>query len=260
MLRSWASALSSTGTSPAGEVVQSLIGVVPSISTRMPTLPPARASVPRPGARDKAIISAMPTLERVALGFRAHSGWAALVALGGPPTAPVVAARARLPLCDGSFPRQPYHAAENLPAAKARALVGRSLETAHASRARPLASAVRDRRAAGQDVAGAGLLLGAGRPLPGELPAILGSHPLIHTAEGEMYREALRSACEHAGVAVVGLREREIEASSRRALKLAPDALRARVAALGKPLGPPWTQDQKLASLAAWLVLTGAKN
>ena len=202
----------------------------------------------------------MPTLERVALGFRAHSGWAALVALVGPPTAPVVAARARLALCDGSFPRQPYHAAENLPAAKARALVQRSLETAHRLAREAVASAVSDRRAVGQDVAGAGLLLGAGRPLPGELPAILGSHPLIHTAEGEMYRGVLRAACEHAGVAVVGLREREIEARAAELLKLAPEALRARVAALGKPLGPPWTQDQKLASLAAWLVLTGAQN
>jgi hypothetical protein len=40
-------------------------------------------------------------------------------------------------------------------------------------------------------------------------------------------------------------------------LKLAPDAITARLAALGKPLGPPWTQDEKLASLAAWLVLRG---
>ena len=43
-------------------------------------------------------------------------------------------------------------------------------------------------------------------------------------------------------------------------LKLAPDALRARIAGLGKPLGPPWGQDEKLAALAAWLVLTPAKN
>ena len=39
MLRSCASALSSTGTSPWGDVVQSLIGVWPSISTRMTLLP-----------------------------------------------------------------------------------------------------------------------------------------------------------------------------------------------------------------------------
>jgi hypothetical protein len=202
----------------------------------------------------------MPKVERVALGLRAHSGWAVLVALGGPVSAPVVVDRRRLSLCDDSFPRQPYHAAETLPPAKALTLVTRSLEAAHSLAYEALASAVRDRLAAGQEVAGAGLLVGSGRPLPRELPAILRSHPLIHTAEGEMYREAVRLGCERVRVAVVGWREREIEATASERLKLAPDAVRLRIAALGKPLGPPWSQDEKLAALAAWLVLTGAKN
>jgi hypothetical protein len=202
----------------------------------------------------------MPTREEVALGLRAHSGWAVLMALGGPPSAPVVVDRRRLSLCDGSFPRQPYHAAEELAAAKAAALVSRSLETAHRLAREAVAAAVKDREAAGHSIAGAGLLLGSGRPLPTGLQSILGSHPLIHTAEGEMYREALRAACEHGRLAVVGLREREIEATAAKALGLTPDVLRARLAALGKPLGPPWSQDQKLASLAAWLVLTRARN
>jgi len=34
--------------------------------------------------------------------------------------------------------------------------------------------------------------------------------------------------------------------------------LERRVADLGKPLGPPWSQDQKCAALAAWLALSGA--
>ena len=202
----------------------------------------------------------MATVEPVALGLRAHSGWAVLVALRGPSSSLVVVDRRRLVLCDDSFPRQPYHTAETLPAAKALTLVTRSLETAHSLAREALASAVRDLRAAGQEVAGAGLLVGSGRPLPRELPALLRSHPLIHTAEGEMYREALRLGCERASVAVVGFREREIESTASERLKLTPDALRLRVAALGKPLGPPWSQDEKLAALAAWLVLTGAKN
>jgi hypothetical protein len=183
-----------------------------------------------------------------------------LVALGGSAAAPIVVDRRRLTLCDGSFPRQPYHAAENLSAAKAQALVERSLATAHRLAREALAAALQDRRAAGQEVAGAGLLLASGRPLPDDLSAILASHPLIHTAEGVMYREVLRTGCERAGVAVLGLREREVEATASKRLKLGADALRVRVAALGKPLGPPWSQDEKLASLAAWLVLAGAKG
>ena len=201
----------------------------------------------------------MPKPERVCLGLRAHSGWAVLVGLGGTPASPVVVERQRLALCDGSFPRQPYHAAENLPPARAQALVSRSLDTANRLAREALSRAVNGLTASGREIAGAGLLLGSGRPLPAELAAILGAHPLIHTAEGEMYREALRLGCERASVPVVGFRERDILASAGARFALAPELLRTRVAALGKPLGPPWTQDHKLASLAAWLVLRGAR-
>jgi hypothetical protein len=197
----------------------------------------------------------VPKLERVALGLRAHSGWAVLVALGGSSAAPVVVERRRLSLCDDSFPRQPYHAAEELPPAKAQALVGRSLDTAHRLAREAMATAVKDLRSAGREAARAGLLLGSGRALPAELAAILAAHPLIHTAEGVMYREALRAGCECASIPVVGFRERDIVATAGERLALSPEALRVRVAALGKPLGPPWSQDEKLAALAAWLVL-----
>ena len=203
-------------------------------------------------------MAAMPRPLRIALGLRAHSGWAALVALAGPASDPEVVDRRRLALCDSSFPRQPYHAAEGLPPAKAEALVARSLETAARLAREELDKVLRDRRGDGHEVVGAGLLLGSARPLPKELAAVLAAHPLIHTAEGEMYREALRAACESAEIAVVGLRERDILASAGPRLRLAPEAIQARLAALGKPLGPPWTQDQKLATLAAWLVLRGS--
>jgi hypothetical protein len=204
-------------------------------------------------------MAGMPRSVRIALGLRAHSGWAALVALAGPASSPLVVDRRRLALCDDSFPRQPYHAAEELQPAKAEALVTQSRETAARLARVALGAALRERRGDGQEVVGAGLLLGSARPLPKQLAAILAAHPVIHTAEGEMYREALRVACERAGIAVLGLREREIEEGAARRLELAPAALRVRLVALGKPLGPPWTQDQKLATLAAWLVLHGGK-
>jgi hypothetical protein len=156
----------------------------------------------------------MARAERVALGLRAHSGWAVLVALSGPVSEPHVVDRRRLELCDDSFPHQPYHAAAEL----ARAAV---------------LAAVERRREDGQHVAGAGLLLSSSRPLPGELARVRASHALIHGAEGEMYRDVLRDGCM---------------------------AVQSRLAALGKPLGPPWTQDEKLASLAAWLVLRGGAS
>jgi hypothetical protein len=199
----------------------------------------------------------MPSGEPIAFGLRAHSGWAVLVAVSGSPTTAVVLDRRRLSLCDGSFPRQPYHAAEELPAAKAAALVERSLDTADRLARAEVNAAAKALAGGGRHVAAAGLLLGSARPLPGSLPAILGSHPLIHTAEGEMYRNALRTACERAGIPVVGLRERDISETAAVRLGLDGDALRARLTALGKPLGPPWSQDEKLAALAAWLAMLG---
>jgi len=35
----------------------------------------------------------------------------------------------------------------------------------------------------------------------------------------------------------------------------AAETLRRRVNEIGRPIGPPWTQDQKLACLAGWLAL-----
>jgi hypothetical protein len=197
----------------------------------------------------------MPKGERLCLGLRAHSGWAVLVGLAGPPDAPAVVERRRLTLCDGSFPRQPYHAAENLSHAKGQALVTRSLDTANRLAREEVARAVKDLRGSRHDVVGAALLLGSGRPLPNELAAILAAHPLIHTAEGEMYREALRLACESASLPVADFRERDVVATACTRLAIAPDRLRTRLTALGKPLGPPWTMDHKLATLAAWLAL-----
>jgi hypothetical protein len=142
--------------------------------------------------------------------------------------------------------------------AKAEALVTRSLDTANRLAREALERAVKDLRSSGREAAGAALLLGSGRPLPRELAAILAAHPLIHTAEGEMYREALRLACESASLPVTGFRERDVVATAAERLAVSPDLLRTRAAALGKPLGPPWTQDHKLASLAAWVVMRKA--
>lgn len=193
----------------------------------------------------------MGRAERIALGLRTHSGWAVMIALQGPVSDPVVVDRRRLELCDQSFPRQPYHAAESLAAAKAEALVSHSLETAGRLARAAVAAALESRRSDGHHIAGAGLLLSSSRPLPKELARVLASHALIHTAEGEMYRDVLRSGCEEAGVPVSGWRERDIVTAAGPRLKLAPEAIEARLAALGKPLGPPWQAAHRLAAAAA---------
>jgi hypothetical protein len=78
----------------------------------------------------------------------------------------------------------------------------------------------------------------------------------MHTAEGELFREALRFGCEASGLAVSGIKERELFGHAAASLGVAPDEVDRRVTALGKIIGPPWTQDEKLCALAGWLVLS----
>ncbi len=191
--------------------------------------------------------------ERAALGFRAHSGWAALVAVAGPLSSPVVIIRRRVELADDSMPRQPYHAAEKLDLREATALIRHCADRASLLARQALREAVAEVNSQGFKAAAVGILASSGRTLP-SLPAILASHALIHTAEGELYRNALARARE---LPVTRIKEREILASAESVLGLPAIRLQQTISDLGKALGPPWTQDQKLAALAAWLSLAG---
>jgi hypothetical protein len=184
-------------------------------------------------------------MKGAAIGVRAHSGWAALVAVAGRPGSVQVLDRRRIVIADPKGPgaNQPYHFAEKLEFGAAE----KHLAGCRVISERLALAAVRDviRELNGYEVAGAAILLASGRPLPA-LPEILASHALIHTAEGEFFRQVVRQACEHLGIGVTGIRERELGGDS---------ALQREIAGLGKIVGPPWTQDQKMAALAAMIVL-----
>ena len=102
----------------------------------------------------------------------------------------------------------------------------------------------------------AGLLLASGRPLPG-LAKILASHALIHTADGVHFRDALTTAAKGLPLEVTAIPEREVEARTAAKAGVSAEEMRLRIVGLGKALGPPWTQDQKLAALAGLLTLAG---
>jgi hypothetical protein len=198
----------------------------------------------------------MNAAARAALGFRAHSGWTALVVIAGSPDVPVVIERRRVQIADlrirGSL--QPYHAAKEMQLAEAEAF----LDGCGAATRRMAETAVREAVAElagkGYAVAGACVLLGSGRPAT-SLAATLRSHPMIHTAEGDFFRGALKAACESCGLPVLGVREKELIRQAAATLGIATDDLHLRVAALGKNIGPPWRQDEKLCATAGWLAL-----
>jgi hypothetical protein len=195
---------------------------------------------------------------QAALGFRAHSGWAALVAVAGPAASPSAVLRRRVEL-SRSTPRQPFHAAEGLAFAAAEDLVRHATDEATALAERAVREAVAELRAADHAPGAAGLLLAAGRPLPG-LREVLASHALIHAAEGELFRDVLRRASRGCGLTLVEAVERELEERASRSLRRSPAQIRERLAEWGKALGSPWTQDEKRAALVAWLALTEASG
>ena len=191
-----------------------------------------------------------------ALGFRAHSGWAAAVAVAGTPRAPEILERRRIEIADSSISgsKQPYHAAEELPFEKAKKLLERCERGSMRLARKAVGALLEDLRARGFAVAGCGLLLASGRSLPG-LESILASHALIHTADGEHFRDALAQAGKYHRLSFRRVKERELYAQAAARFRASSEELKSRINAMGKGLGPPWTQDQKLAALVAWLAL-----
>jgi hypothetical protein len=193
---------------------------------------------------------------KAALGLRAHSGWAALVAVAGTRGSIEVVDRRRLELSASKTPgpRQPYHEAEGQKLEKARQIVTRYAEEAGRLASEGFRAVLADLKTHGHSVVGCGLLQASGRPLP-NLESILASHALIHSADGELFRDALADAAKKHRLNLVRAREKEVVAEAASRLRLEAADLQRRVAALGKTVGPPWTQDQKLATIAAWLAL-----
>jgi hypothetical protein len=94
--------------------------------------------------------------------------------------------------------------------------------------------------------------------LPAKLEDIVRVHARMHAAEGDFYRDVVADACEAAGLEVRRVVERELPALVCDLLRIDPAALKARLRTMGAALGPPWSEDYRLASLAAWLGLETA--
>jgi hypothetical protein len=184
----------------------------------------------------------------VAFGLRAHSGWAAVVAVATGNRGFVVCERRRVELVEQRWAKQPYHAAEQLAAAAARDTVTRGIDAANRIAEREMRTLIRQQQEQGHVVFACALVAGA--PMPAwSVEEILAVHFRMHKAEGALFRDALARAAETCGVRLVAIPEKQLAS--------APARLAAKLAALGKAAGSPWGRDQKDAALAAMLALTG---
>jgi hypothetical protein len=185
----------------------------------------------------------LPKAKRgVAVGLVPHTGWTWLVRVAVADEGPRVESRVRIAACD-VVDGELYHlAAERTRGQEPFLTQRRQAAVALAERALRL------------DVEGAetAVVLGKQKALP-PLPRILAAHPLIHAAEGELWRAVFTEACaarglyavrSDVGVAATALAERYGSAAVRRFL------------AEGKrSVGAPWTREPQDAALAAWYAL-----
>jgi len=191
------------------------------------------------------------TAARAALGFKLHTGWAAVVVAVRPRGHIAVLLRRRIELLppDGSVPRFVYHEAAELGPAESSKVVKRAARAAQAAARAALAGLLEELRSTHVSIDAAGLATGS-TAVPSDLSAILAAHTLIHAAEGVLFQEAVAEACESRGLNVVRVRERDLWS------KLGSD-VRKEVDSLRSLIGPPWGADQKTATATA-LVALGA--
>lgn len=196
---------------------------------------------------------------KIAFGLKAHSGWAALVAIGRPHGHLAVTDRRRIVLVEEAWQKHAYHAARKLAPEAAHDRVARAVATSRRLASRELRAAVKQQREAGHDVSMCALL--AGGPMPGwSLEEIVAVHFRMHQAEGVLFRDALARGAASCGLNLMEIPEKTLTAQAAESLGTpAPELLRI-IAALRAEAGPPWGKDQKDAALAALLALSGNRS
>ncbi len=199
--------------------------------------------------------------QQAALGFRTHSGWAVLVVVAVPIEQPVIVQRRRIEIADPEIAgsKQPYHAAEALNLTDAEALVNACTERSGHLAGAAVEAAIRDAEQNHYQVSISGILAGSDKPLPG-LDKILASHPLLHTAEGELFRNVITRACVNHSLPVVAVNQKELMSRAQNQLGMSGEGIQQHLQRMGKAIGAPWQQDEKSATLVAWIALASGSR
>ena len=195
-------------------------------------------------------------MKRAAIGVRMHSGWGVLVAVSGDADSVEVIDRRRIVVTDPKTPggNQPYHHAASLEFPEAEKYLANSAALSERLALATVKEVVKELGERNCRVVGCAVILASGRVLP-SLEKILAAHPLIHTAEGEFFRNAVRKACEGLKISVSAIRERDLDQQAKSTFGSAAIRVQRKIAGMGKLVGPPWTKDHKAAATAALLML-----
>lgn len=194
--------------------------------------------------------------QTAAIGFSAHSGWAAMVVLGGTAAAPSLLARARVQLIDEQDPesKQPYHAVEFLCVEEATGRLDGYMAVATRLAQECIHAQSEQLQGRGIVLRSVGIVDSSSRKQV-SLPAILASHALIHASDGDHFRNALHVAAEHCRVPVCRVPAKTLEAHADKCLRPPLNRILETIDKLALGQGPPWGADQKKAALLAWTLL-----
>jgi hypothetical protein len=194
-----------------------------------------------------------------AIGFSLHSGWAVAVAVGGERGRPTVVLRRQVELIESELPRQVFHAAQGLTAREAEQLVRQVERSARECAERATESLAEELAAAGHRAV-AVALCSEPRDVPTDVRAIVANHTLIHSAEGELYREAVEAAAAWLGLPVLQVEAKRVPGEVADRLGVGADRQKALLDDLGRALGPPWRADHKQATLLAAVALADLRS
>jgi hypothetical protein len=198
-------------------------------------------------------------MQPAAFGVQMHSGWGVLVAVSLDPLE--LLARRRIVTADPKIPGaiQPYHFAAQLEQAQQENHLSHCAASSCSLAASAIGEVMSELTQRHYRILGAAVLFAAGRPLPA-LEKILSAHPLIHTAEGEFFRQTAAEAFHSLQIPVTSIRERELDERAIAAFGNKASRVQATISTLGASVGPPWTRDHKTAALAAALILTASEE
>jgi hypothetical protein len=190
-----------------------------------------------------------------AIGLRAKTGRAIVVALGGPPESPIVLLKTEIKLVDPKVPAtaQPYHEIMELPFDQWERAVSKSAKAIERVAAKALAKMIDQLQASGQKPIGVGVVGAPDR----NLARIGNPHIRAHAGEGVLFRRVLEIGAESNGLKWQVFSDREFDGAVAMRLSSKYSKIRQSLDNLRQSVPPPWRMDEKQAALAAWVVLHG---
>ena len=184
-----------------------------------------------------------------------HTGWAHIVCVAARRNVPAVIARRRVALIDQGLPTLPYeHETAVLTEDEANAVIAAVRQSIAARTSHALRRVVIELAPAHTAVA-----LAIREPsfddLPATVAAVRTSHRLLCAADGMLYQLAICRAARQLKLDVHMCRRGQEMVRAAQQLCVTPAEIEEFVSRVGRPAGPPWTQEHRRAYAAGIVVL-----